>query len=97
MAVDDASKPFLSAYDSGIAIAPYWDGTYNTVQSQLEVNQLVQLAGFQNEASTGFYAPDGTLIKDTNWYLYMNAVMAGTIPGSCIGILVERALWGRTT
>lgn len=97
---DDASPPFMSVYTEGIAVAPYyWDnnGTwYNSVQTQLEIGQPIELAGFVNEATTGFYDPAGELQLDTKTYLYNNAMQQTNILANAIGFLVERALVGDT-
>lgn len=95
--VNDASRPFLSVITEGVAEAPYFDGTYSTVQGQLEIGTLVNLGGFANEASTGFYANDGTLQKDTKSYLYANSVKTTSTAANAIGVICERAKVGDTT
>jgi len=97
-ALEDASRGFLSVADEGIAIGPC-----DALAAQQEIGAAVQIAGFQNEAGTGFYDSTGTLRKDTNYYLYNNKVQiaetyasVATDPGGTIGILCERALAGAT-
>jgi hypothetical protein len=97
VASQDASKPFVTVYPEGIARAPYFDGTNSTVTTQIEVGALVDLCGFANESSTGFYAPDGTLQKDTKSYLYCNSVQVTTTAANAIGVVCERALVGDST
>lgn len=93
-ALQDASQPFQSVVDEGVALAPYYDGTNSTVTSQLEIGTLVELTSFANEATTGYYAPDGTLQKDTKTYLYQNSVQVTTSTAAAIGSICERALVG---
>ncbi len=90
---EDASKPFISVYTNGIATAPC-----AALQAAHEIGEYVQLAGFVNEASVGFYAPDGSLVKDTNYYLYNDQVQISTTQDAThsIGKLVERAVVGQT-
>ncbi len=89
----DASTPFIGIYRAGIAEAPCV-----TLTTAIEVGMLVQLAGFVNEASSGFYDPTGTgsgsggfLQLDTKYYLYNNCVMVSTTAADAIGVCCERA------
>lgn len=91
VAPDDASRPFISVADSGIAVAPC-----AALGGQHEIGEFVDLAGFTNEASVGFYTPAGVLTKDTNNYLYLNQVQITATAANAIGILCERALAGQT-
>lgn len=94
----DASAPFLSVADEGIAVAPLDPTTYTTgaLTANVEVGTLVDLGGFQNEATTGFYDPSGTLQQDTDYYLYNNAVKTTATAANAIGVVCERGLIGDT-
>ena len=92
--VDDASKPFLSVYDKGIA-----EGPCDALGAQHEIGEFVQIEGFLNEAVTGFYDSTGTLQQDAHYYLFNNKIGIATTQDAAhsIGILCERALAGATS
>lgn len=92
----DASKPFISVCDEGVAEAPIRQGSGNTVTTAIEVGTMVSMHGIVNEATSGIYCPDGTLQADTFWYLYMNQVVATTVTASAIGVVCEQAPVGAT-
>lgn len=89
----DASTPYISAYMEGIARGPV-----AALAAAHEVGEWVQLAGFVNEGASGFYDPSGTLVADTNYYLYENLLQIATTQAAtnAIGRLVERAVVGQT-
>jgi hypothetical protein len=93
---NDASRPFISVWDKGVAQAQINQGGGRTVTTQLEVGQMVSLMTFQNEASSGVYCPDGTLQTDTKFYAYMNEVEITTVTAHAIGVICERAPVGAT-
>lgn len=91
-AEQDASRPFISVYDQGIAIGPL---TTPVATNPVEPGTFVDLAGFANNA-TGFYDPAGDEQNDTKSYLYMNAVQTTTTAANAIGVVCERAPVGQT-
>jgi hypothetical protein len=95
---DEASRPFMGIYREGIAEAPCV-----TLTTAMEIGDLVQVAGFVNEAASGFYDSTGTgsgaggfLQLDTKYYLYNNSVIVSTTAADSIGIVCERAPIGAT-
>lgn len=94
VAPDDASRPFISVADSGIAEAPLMAAV---TSNPVEIGTLVELAGFANEATTGFYDASGCLQKDTKTYLYQNAVVTTATAANAIGVVCERAPVGATS
>ena len=95
----DASRPFIGIYREGIAEAPL----AAALTTAMEVGFLVQVNGFLNEASSGFYDPTGTgsgaggfLQLDTKYYLYHNSVIVTSTPADAIGVVCERAPIGAT-
>jgi hypothetical protein len=95
---DDASRPFIGIYREGTAEAPCV-----TLTTAMEIGDLVQVAGFLNEAASGFYDSTGTgsgaggfLQLDTKYYLYNNSVIVSTTAADSIGIVCKRAPIGAT-
>lgn len=87
----DASKPFISIYDRGVAIAPV-----TTLATAMEYGDLIGVDGFVNEAASGFYDPAGRrCVAGTGYFLYMNRVMLATDPTGAIGWCCERAPIGQ--
>lgn len=96
---DDVTRPFMGIYRAGIAEAPCV-----ALTTALEIGDLLQVAGFVNEAASGFYDSSGTgsgaggfLQLDTKYYLYNNSVIVTTTAADAIGIVCERAPIGATT
>jgi hypothetical protein len=87
----DASAPFISVYTRGIARFPC-----AAVATQREIGDFIQCAGFVNEGASGFYDPSGSLVADTNYYMYMNLFQYAVTQTAACGWarLVERALVG---
>ena len=90
---EDASRPFVSVYSEGIAIGPLMSAV---ATNPVEPGTFVDLAGFANEGTTGFYDPAGVLQLDTKTYLYMNAVQTTATAANAIGVVCERAPVGQT-
>jgi hypothetical protein len=88
----DASSPFLSFYDEGIALIPVGPNLSSTgvLTATVEPGSYVQLDGFVNEAATGFYDPAGALQKDTYYYLYDNCCNTTATAANAFGVVVER-------
>lgn len=97
---EDASRPFITAADECVCVAPYNDTLTGatSLAAQHEIGEYVQLDGFVNEGTTGFYNSSGTLVKDTYAYLYNNAVKISVTQDAAhsIGVLCQRALIGAT-
>lgn len=89
----DASPPFITFYDEGIATMPIGPtlSTTGVLTTAVEVGTLVYPDGFVNEASTGIYDPAGKLQKDTSFYAYNNCVTTTTVAADAIGVVCERA------
>ena len=91
--VMDASKPFITYYDKGIAAFPVGPTLSSTgvLTTAVDPGTYVSLDGFVNEASTGFYDPAGALQKQVYYYTYDNCVNTQSNAAYAIGIVVERA------
>ena len=85
---EDASRPYIGVYSEGIATCPLLTAV---VTNPVEPGTLVAIAGFANEATTGFYDAAGCLQKDTNYYLHNNAVVTTATAANAIGVVCERA------
>lgn len=98
----DASRPFISIYDRGIAIAPLTktENTSTPLTTALEIGDMVMLDGFSNTdaAASGFYDPAGRamITAGNGYFLHMNRVILTTDGTQAIGIVVERAPIGAT-
>jgi len=98
----DASRPFISIYDRGIAIAPLTktENTSTPLTTALEIGDLVALDGFSNTdaAASGFYDPAGRacVTAGNGYWLHMNRVILTTDGTQAIGIVIERAPIGAT-
>lgn len=93
----DASKPFISYYDSGIAQSvpgPTISAT-GLVTARIEIGTLVACDGFTNENTTKFYDSAGALQGGTSIYLYNNCIATTTNAACAIGIVVEPAIVGQ--
>lgn len=91
--VMDASKPFITYYDRGIAEIPVGPtiSTNGVLTTAIDPETLVYPDGFANEAGTGFYDPALVLQKDAYWYAYNNCVTTTSTRAYSIGKVVERA------
>jgi hypothetical protein len=93
----DASRPFISIYDRGIAIAPLTktENTATALTTALEIGDMVALDGFSNTdaVASGFYDPAGRacITAGNGYFLHMNRVILTTDATQAIGIVVERA------
>lgn len=95
----DASKPFISYYDSGIATMPVGPtlAAAGVLTSTVEPGTLVYADGFVNETSVGFYDPAGALqIADAKYFLYNNCVTTTATAADAIGVVVERGEIGQS-
>ena len=90
--VMDASQPFISYYDKGVAAMPVGPSLSSTgyLTTAVEPGTLVYADGFTNEAGTGFYDPAGALQKDTYHYTYQNCVTTTSTAADAIGVVCER-------
>ena len=88
----DASQPFITFYDEGIATMPVGPNlsASGLLTSAVEPGTLVYPDGFVNEATTGIYDPAGKLQQDTFYYCYNNCVTTTSTAAHAIGVVVER-------
>lgn len=86
----DASTPFITVDPEGIATAYFPSGAAGFGSAHYP-GELVDLFGFTNEATYGFYDNSGTRIADTKVYLYNDQVQITTTAANAIGVLWEDA------
>ncbi len=94
----DASKPFISYWDSGIAVMPVGPSllTSGAITTAIDPGTKVTIDTFVNEETYGFYDPAGAQqIGDTDYYGYNAGVTTTATAANAIGVVVERAEVGQ--